>query len=128
MKKLIIVDDDNTYLSLMRRAVAMEQLNDYVFLASDAESFRQAFQDVNNKVGLVVSDVNLKGHENGFQLIDWAREIIPTLPGLLVSWTLEERSEEEARLRGCPIWLKTSSFAELRQRIKDWTEQARRFR
>ena len=123
MKKVVIVDDDHTYLSLLRRAVKLEKLEAEILVTRTAQEFRDIVT-ITDGVGLVLMDVNLDGDENGFNLLPWLAKLDVPPRALLQSSTVVQADAERARSLGSELLLKANSFATLRQRLSELLAQA----
>ena len=122
MRSVVIVEDDPTYLSLLRRAIKLDGLDSCAFLASCAAEFRSLVK--NNGVGLVIFDVNLQEQETGFDLLQWLRLQPDPPPAYLQSWTVEPSDLERARALGSELRPKPTTFTSLRERLREWVAQA----
>lgn len=126
MKKVIILDDDHTYLSLLQRAIKLEKLENDVRLVNSAPEFRQFMESDFPQIGLALLDINLGDGENGFDLLAWLQQrfTAPPVPAILQSWTTEPPELERARSLGSELRPKVKTFADMRQHLRDWLNMA----
>ena len=126
MKKVLILDDDQIYLSLLGRAIRMEKLEPAILLASGAEEFRQQVESEAANLGVVVLDINLRDQENGFDLLEWLRRALPNSPikAFMQSSTCEPADRQRALALNSELRTKVNSFAQLRQSLQDFLCQA----
>lgn len=123
MNKVVIVDDDHTYLSLLRRAVKLEKLEANILVTGSAREFREVVSATEN-VRLVLMDVNLDGDETGFGLLPWLAGLPAPPQAVLQSSTVEPEDADRARALGSNLTLKANSFAVLRTRLQEWLAAA----
>ncbi len=91
MTKILLVDDDEDFLFLIR-----EYLESYGFESDTADSAMQARKRLNrSRYDLVISDFNMPG-ESGLELFRSVTSRYPDLPFILMTGNCDPRLKREA--------------------------------
>lgn len=117
---ILIVDDDAIYLNLVRRAAQMENLQAQVLTIDQAEKFRPTVLEYTQQIQAIVLDINLGAQEDGIDLATWLLHQDHLKPHIwLQSFEPSGPDQNRARQLGLEVNQKVSSFASLRQKLRE---------
>lgn len=121
MIRLLILDDDQTYLSLVRRAIKLENLESQAVCVSNVSDFRQTFAEHQASVSVLLLDINLREDEDGIDVAAWAFQQIQgtsrALQVQLQSFDPAAPDQLRAKALGLTISSKSNSFNAMRQML-----------
>lgn len=109
MARILIVDDNRTFLYAARELIVRQRRGFFVETAADAEEALSAIRRQNYDV--VVSDIRLPGLQ-GLELLEECRRIRPETPVVLITGHGDRELEEEAARRGAYAFLHKPVAAE----------------
>jgi two-component system sensor histidine kinase/response regulator len=102
MERILLVDDDETFLFAGRELLMAQRRALQVDTAGDAETALQAIRQ--HDYDVVVSDLRMPGL-NGLQLLIECQRIRPDIPVVLISAYEDRQLEEEAARLGAYAFL-----------------------
>jgi DNA-binding LytR/AlgR family response regulator len=121
MIRLLILDDDQTYLSLVRRAIKLENLESQATCVSNVSDFRQVFAEHQASIAVLLLDINLREDEDGIDVAAWVfqqtQDSRPKLQIQLQSFDPAAPDQLRAKALGLTISSKSNSFNAMRQML-----------
>lgn len=114
---ILFVDDQEMILRLMSRFFASRDYR--VETAETRETAEERLAE--SSFDLIVSDLGLSrgGYEEGFELVDRARELQPGIRTVVLTGVCGEELEKEAAVRGVDAFLtKPQPLAALEERVR----------
>jgi DNA-binding NtrC family response regulator len=112
----ILVVDDEPHVLLTYRLILQQQGYD-VSAAISADEARKML--VERKVDLLLCDLSLEKQENGFDVIEFARQKEPEMPAVLLTGYATQDAILRAEESGIPVLFKPIDIKELLQTIKE---------
>ena len=110
----ILVVDDEPHV-LVTYQLILQQQGYEVSAALSAEEARKMLLE--RKIDLLLCDLSLEKQENGFDVIEFARQIDPGMPTLLLTGYATQEANERADESGIPVLFKPIDIKELLQTI-----------
>jgi DNA-binding NtrC family response regulator len=102
-KSHILVVDDEPHVLVTYRMILQQQ--DYeVSAAVSAEEARKMLLE--RKIDLLLCDLSLEKQENGFDVIDFARQKDPDMPAVLLTGYATHEANDRADQSGIPVLFK----------------------
>jgi DNA-binding NtrC family response regulator len=121
MIRLLILDDDQTYLSLVRRAIKLENLESKAQCVSNVLEFQQVFREHCSSLRVLLLDINLREDEDGIDVATWAFQQLgdssKTLQVHLQSFDPAAPDQVRAKELGLHVSNKSNSFNAMRQML-----------
>ena len=111
--RILVVDDEPNVLVTYR--LILQQRGYDVSAAVSSEEARQAI--LNDRIDLVLCDLSLEKQENGFDVIDFARQKNPQVPAVLLTGYATPEANDRAEELAIPVLFKPIDINELLQTI-----------
>lgn len=115
-RKIILVVDDEPNVLVTYRLILQQQGYD-VCAAMSAEEARNVLAE--QPVDLLLCDLSLEKQESGFDVIEFAREINPDMPTVLLTGYATQDANDRAEERGIPVLFKPIDIKQLLQTISE---------
>ncbi len=112
----ILVVDDEPHV-LVTYQLILQQQGYEVSAALSAEQARKMLLE--RKVDLLLCDLSLEKQENGFDVIEFARQKDPEMPTLLLTGYATQEANDRADESGIPVLFKPIDIKELLQTITE---------
>ena len=112
----ILVVDDEPHVLVTYRLILQQQGYE-VSAALSAEEARKMLLE--RKIDLLLCDLSLERQENGFDVIEFARQIDPEMPTLLLTGYATQEANDRADESGIPVLFKPIDIKELLQTITE---------
>ncbi len=112
---ILVVDDEPHVLTTYQ--LILQQQGYEVSGALSAEQARKMLLE--RKIDLLLCDLSLERQENGFDVIEFAREIDPGMPTLLLTGYATQEANDRADESGIPVLFKPIDIKELLQTITE---------
>jgi DNA-binding NtrC family response regulator len=112
-RHILVVDDEPNVLVTYR--LILQQRGYEVSAALSSEEARQAI--TSNRVDLLLCDLSLEKQENGFDVIDFARQKDPRVPAVLLTGYATPEANDRAQELGIPVLFKPIDINELLETI-----------
>ena len=106
---ILVVDDEANVLLTYR--LILEQQGYSVSAAISSEKAREAIREGN--IDLLLCDLSLEKQENGFDVIDFARQNDPAMPAVLLTGYATPEATEHAQELAIPVLFKPIDIKEL---------------
>ena len=110
---ILVVDDEPNVLVTYR--LILQQQGYEVSAALSSQEARQSLME--RDIDLLLCDLSLERQENGFDVIDFARQREPLLPTVLLTGYATPEAIERAEELGIPVLFKPIDINELLQTI-----------
>lgn len=110
---ILVVDDEPNVLVTYR--LILEQRGYRVSAAVSSEEARQAI--TNDGIDLVLCDLSLEKQENGFDVIEFARQKNSQVPAVLLTGYATPEANDRAHELGIPVLFKPIDINELLETI-----------
>src|SRR5438105_3122613 len=114
-KKILVVDDEPNVLVTYR--LILQQQGYRVSAALSAEEARKLLAE--DAVDLLLCDLSLEKQESGFDVIEFAREVNPDMPAVLLTGYATQDANDRADERGIPVLFKPIDIKQLLQTIAE---------
>jgi DNA-binding NtrC family response regulator len=114
-KNILVVDDEPNVLVTYR--LILQQQGYEVSAALSAEEARKLLAE--GPVDMLLCDLSLEKQESGFDVIEFAREIDPGMPTVLLTGYATQDANDRAEERGIPVLFKPIDIKELLQTISE---------
>ncbi len=114
-KNILVVDDEPNVLVTYR--LILQQQGYQVSAALSAEEARKLL--AREPVDLLLCDLSLEKQESGFDVIEFAREINPDMPTVLLTGYATQDANDRAEERGIPVLFKPIDIKQLLQTIAE---------
>ncbi len=108
--------DDEPHV-LVTYQLILQQQGYEVSAALSAEEARKMLLE--RKIDLLLCDLSLERQENGFDVIEFARQIDPGMPTLLLTGYATQEANDRADESGIPVLFKPIDIKELLQTITE---------
>lgn len=121
---VLLVEDDDNDVFLMRRAFTLAAVRHPLFVAHDAEHAIELLKEASNFLSLLITDINLPGL-NGFDLLLWlqARPQFRGTPKLVISSSVSEEDLAKSLLSGAAgYYAKPNGISALVAFVREWKE------
>jgi len=115
-KPNILVVDDEPNVLVTYRLILQQQGYD-VSAAMSAEEARKRLEE--RKVDLLLCDLSLEQQESGFDVIEFAREIDPGMPAVLLTGYATQDANDRAEERTIPVLFKPIDIKQLLHTISE---------
>lgn len=112
-RHILVVDDEPNVLITYR--LILQQRGYEVSAAISSEEARKTL--LNDEIDLLLCDLSLEKQENGFDVIDVARQKDPQMPAVLLTGYATPEANERAEASGIPVLFKPIDINELLQTI-----------
>ena len=112
----ILVVDDEPHV-LVTYQLILQQQGYEVSAALSAEEARKMLLE--RKIDLLLCDLSLERQENGFDVVEYARQIDPGMPTLLLTGYATQEANDRADESGIPVLFKPIDITELLQTITE---------
>lgn len=112
-RHILVVDDEPNVLITYR--LILQQRGYEVSAAISSEEARKALLD--KEIDLLLCDLSLEKQENGFDVIDLARQKNPQMPAVLLTGYATPEANERAEASGIPVLFKPIDINELLETI-----------
>lgn len=112
-RHLLVVDDEPNVLVTYR--LILQQRGYEVSAALSSEEARQVIS--NDGIDLLLCDLSLEKQENGFDVIDLARQRDPRMPAVLLTGYATPEATDRATELGIPVLFKPIDINELLETI-----------
>ncbi|MGB7555556.1 MAG: response regulator [Candidatus Korobacteraceae bacterium] len=112
---ILVVDDEPHVLTTYQ--LILQQQGYEVSGALSAEQARKMLLE--RKVDLLLCDLSLERQENGFDVVEFARQIDPGMPTLLLTGYATQEANDRADESGIPVLFKPIDIKELLQTITE---------
>jgi DNA-binding NtrC family response regulator len=114
-KNILVVDDEPNVLITYR--LILQQQGYQVSAAMSSDEARKLLAD--QRVDLLLCDLSLEKQESGFDVIEYAREIDPDMPMVLLTGYATQDANDRAEERGIPVLFKPIDIKQLLQTISE---------
>jgi DNA-binding NtrC family response regulator len=114
-KNILVVDDEPNVLVTYR--LILQQQGYQVSAAMSSEEARNLLAE--QRVDLLLCDLSLERQESGFDVIEFAREINPEMPAVLLTGYATQDANDMADERGIPVLFKPIDIKQLLQTIAE---------
>ncbi len=114
-KNILVVDDEPNVLVTYR--LILQQQGYEVSAALSAEEARKMLAE--QPVDLLLCDLSLEKQESGFDVIEFAREVNPDMPTVLLTGYATQDANDRADERGIPVLFKPIDIKQLLQTIAE---------
>lgn len=112
----ILVVDDEPYVLVTYRLILQQQGYEVSAAISAAEA-RQMLTE--RDIDLLLCDLSLEKQENGFNVIEFAREKKPDMPAVLLTGYATQDANDHAEASGIPVLFKPIDIKQLLQTISE---------
>lgn len=110
---ILVVDDEPNVLVTYR--LILQQQGYEVSAALSSQEAREALSE--HEIDLLLCDLSLEKQENGFDVIDFAKQKDPLMPTVLLTGYATPEANEHAEELGIPVLFKPIDIKELLQTI-----------
>jgi DNA-binding NtrC family response regulator len=110
---ILVVDDEPNVLITYR--LILQQRGYEVSAAVSSEEARKTLLD--QEIDLLLCDLSLEKQENGFDVIELARQKNPQMPAVLLTGYATPEANERAEASGIPVLFKPIDIKELLETI-----------
>lgn len=110
---ILVVDDEPNVLVTYR--LILQQRGYEVSAVLSSEEARQAI--TNSEIDLVLCDLSLEKQENGFDVIEFARQKDSQVPAVLLTGYATPEANDRAQRLGIPVLFKPIAINELLETI-----------
>lgn len=111
--RILVVDDEPNVLVTYR--LILQQRGYDVSAALSSEEARQLIGE--DGIDLLLCDLSLEKQENGFDVIDFARQKDPHMPAVLLTGYATPEANDRAKELGIPVLFKPIDINELLETI-----------
>jgi len=111
--QILVVDDEPNVLITYR--LILQQRGYEVSAAVSSEEARQVLGE--KPIDLLLCDLSLEKQENGFDVIEFARQRHPDMPAVLLTGYATPEANDRAQELGIPVLFKPIDINELLQTI-----------
>lgn len=115
-KRILVVDDEPNLLVTYR--LILQQQGYEVSAALSAAAARELL--ASQPLDLLLCDLSLEKQESGFDVIEFAREINPSMPTVLLTGYATQDANDLAEERGIPVLFKPIDIKQLLQTIAEF--------
>src|SRR5579863_1420697 len=112
-RQILVVDDEPNVLVTYR--LILQQRGYDVGAALSSEEARQLIS--NDLIDLLLCDLSLEKQENGFDVIEFARQKDPNMPAVLLTGYATPEATDRAEELGIPVLFKPIDINELLETI-----------
>ncbi len=112
-RHILVVDDEPNVLVTYR--LILQQRGYEVSAAISSEEAREGLS--NRQIDLLLCDLSLEKQENGFDVIDFARQKNPQMPAVLLTGYATPEANDHAEALGIPVLFKPIDIKELLETI-----------
>jgi DNA-binding NtrC family response regulator len=112
---ILVVDDEPNVLVTYR--LILQQQGYRVHAALSAEEARELLAA--EPIDLLLCDLSLEKQESGFDVVEYAREVNPDMPTVLLTGYATQDANDRAEERGIPVLFKPIDIAQLLQTIAE---------
>ncbi len=112
-RQILVVDDEPNVLVTYR--LILQQRGYDVGAALSSEEARQLIS--NDLIDLLLCDLSLEKQENGFDVIEFARQKDPNMPAVLLTGYATPEATDRAKELGIPVLFKPIDINELLETI-----------
>ncbi len=112
---ILVVDDEPHVLTTYE--LILQQQGYEVSAALSAEQARKMLLE--RKIDLLLCDLSLERQENGFDVVEFARQKDPGMPTLLLTGYATQEANDRADESGIPVLFKPIDIKELLQTITE---------
>ena len=117
---ILVVDDEPNVLLTYR--LILQQQGYEVLAAISSEEARRAIAE--QEIDLLLCDLSLEKQENGFDVIDLARQKDPSVPAVLLTGYATPEATEHAQELAIPILFKPIDIKELLDTISELLKES----
>jgi DNA-binding NtrC family response regulator len=110
---ILVVDDEPNVLVTYR--LILQQQGYDVSAALSSDEARKLLSD--NQIDLLLCDLSLEKQENGFDIIEFARQKSPKMPTVLLTGYATQEANDRADDLGIPVLFKPIDIKELLETI-----------
>ena len=112
--RILVVDDEPSVLTTYR--MILEQKGYAVVAAPSSEEARRALES--EKLDLLLCDLSLEEKDSGFEVLEYARRLQPSLPSLLLTGYASRDISDRAQRLGISVLLKPIDIQEFLDAIR----------
>jgi DNA-binding NtrC family response regulator len=112
--RLLVVDDDASVLLTYR--LLLEEKDYEVFAAISSEKAREELR--RSSFDIVLCDLSLEQDRTGFEVFEFAREMYPSIPCVLLTGYANKEATDRAEQSGIAVLFKPIEIEEFLQTIK----------
>ncbi len=112
---ILVVDDEPNVLVTYR--LILQQQGYEVSAALSSEEARKALAE--DDIDLLLCDLSLEKQENGFDVIEFARQKNPQMPTVLLTGYATQEANDRAEELGIPVLFKPIDIKELLETISE---------
>ncbi len=106
--RILVVDDEPSVLTTYR--MILEQKGYEVVAAPSSEEARHALES--EKLDLLLCDLSLEEKDSGFEVLEYARRLRPSLPSLLLTGYASRDISDRAQRLGITVMFKPIDIQE----------------